>query len=114
MKKNYLKKSFQALLFFTALLSTQQIYAQLGKCKGKYLGNIIQSSTTSGAGINYNTYWNQATSENGSKWGSVEGSQGVYNWTTSDIAYNWAKNNNGLFKYHNFVWGSQTPGYVAS
>jgi large repetitive protein len=102
------------VLFSIFLLSLTHVHAQMAKCKGKYLGNIIQSSTTSGAGINYNTYWNQATSENGSKWGSVESTQGVYNWTNSDIAYNWAKNNNGLFKYHNFVWGSQTPSYVST
>jgi GH35 family endo-1,4-beta-xylanase len=86
----------------------------MGKCKGKYFGNIIQSSTTSGSGLKYNTYWNQATSENGSKWASIEGTQGNYNWATSDIAYNWAKNNNGLFKFHTFVWGSQTPGWVGT
>jgi GH35 family endo-1,4-beta-xylanase len=90
-------------------IANSSLFAQLAKCKGKYMGNIIQGSV----GLNYNTYWNQATSENGSKWGSVEGSQGNYNWTTSDVAYNWAKNNNGIFKYHNFVWGSQKPSWVA-
>jgi GH35 family endo-1,4-beta-xylanase len=82
----------------------------IGKCKGKYLGNILPGNVPS----TYTTYWNQATSENGSKWGSVESSQGNYNFSTSDVSYNWAKNNGGLFKYHNFVWGSQTPGYIAT
>ena len=82
----------------------------IGKCKGKYLGNIIPGSVPS----TYTTYWNQATSENGSKWGTVEYAQGNYNFSTSDVAYNWAKNNGSLFKYHNFVWGSQTPGYIAT
>jgi len=91
-------------------LSILTTYAQIGKCKGKYLGNIISGSVPS----NYTTLWNQTTSENGSKWGSVEGTQGSFNFSTSDIAYNWAKNNNGLFKYHNFVWGSQTPNWVGS
>ncbi len=85
----------------------------LAKCKGKYLGNIIPGSVP-GNPTNYTAYWNQATSENGSKWGSVESSQGSYNFATSDVAYNWAKNNGALFKYHNFVWGSQTPSYVAT
>jgi GH35 family endo-1,4-beta-xylanase len=85
----------------------------LAKCKGKYLGNIIPGSVP-GNPTNYTTYWNQATSENGSKWGTVESTQGVYNFNTSDVAYNWAKNNGTLFKYHNFVWGSQTPGYVST
>jgi GH35 family endo-1,4-beta-xylanase/archaellum component FlaG (FlaF/FlaG flagellin family) len=110
MKKLYFKNILYVLVFFSSLLLSTGVNAQLGKCKGKYLGNILQS----GIGLNYNTYWNQATSENGSKWGSVEGTQGSYNWSNSDIAYNWAKNNNGLFKYHNFVWGSQTPGWVGS
>jgi GH35 family endo-1,4-beta-xylanase len=87
-------------------------HAQMGKCKGKYLGSAIQYSSTSGAGLNFNTYWNQCTAENGSKWGSVESTRGQFNWETSDYGYNWAKNNNGLFKYHNFVWGSQTPAWV--
>ena len=82
----------------------------LGKCKGKYFGNIIQYSVPT----NYSSLWNQATSENGSKWGSVEGTLGTFNFNTSDLAYNWAKNNGGMFKYHNFVWGSQTPSWVAS
>jgi GH35 family endo-1,4-beta-xylanase len=98
------------LILFILLFSTSGSYAQLAKCKGKYFGNIIQGSVRS----NYNTYWNQATSENGSKWGSIEGTRGVYNWSTSDVAYNWAKNNNGSFKFHTFVWGSQTPGWVSS
>lgn len=93
-----------------ASLCIHSANAQLARCKGKYFGNIIQS----GVPANYNTFWNQATSENGSKWGSVEGTKGVYNWTSSDLAYNWAKNNGGLFKYHTLVWGAQTPGWVAT
>ncbi|MFN8438909.1 MAG: endo-1,4-beta-xylanase [Cytophagales bacterium] len=87
-----------------------QTFAQIGKCKGKYLGNIIAYSTPS----TYTTYWNQVTSENGSKWGSVESTKGTYNWTNSDLSYNWAKNNSGLFKFHTLVWGSQTPSWVSS
>lgn len=98
------------LIAFFSFLSGHSAKAQLAKCKGKYFGNILQNSIPS----NYNTFWNQTTSENGSKWGSVEGTKGVYNWTSSDLAYNWAKNNGGLFKYHTLVWGAQTPGWVAS
>ncbi len=97
-------------LIFIFLLSVTSVHAQLAKCKGKYFGNIIQNSVRS----DYNTYWNQATAENGSKWASIEGTKGVYNFGTSDVAYNWAKNNNGLFKFHTLVWGSQTPGWVSS
>jgi len=104
-----MKISTRIFTVFLLCLTGTSVFAQLAKCKGKYLGNIIQSNP----GINYNNYWNQVTSENGSKWGSVEKTLGNYNWTTSDAAYNWAKNNGGLFKYHNFVWGSQTPNWVS-
>ncbi len=96
---------------FFLTLTSSTLHAQMGKCKGKYLGSAY--SDNSAGRINFNTYWNQCTAENGSKWGSVEGTQGSFNWSSSDNAYNWAKTNNGLFKYHNFVWGSQYPSWVS-
>jgi len=103
-----MKKVFSTLLCLSIFCLSLQ--AQLGKCKGKYLGNIIAYSTPS----NYSTLWNQVTSENGSKWGSVEGTKGKYDFANSDLAYNWAKNNGGMFKYHNLMWGAQTPNWVSS
>lgn len=111
MNQRLLKLSRVALLSAACVMSTH-VHAQLGKCKGKYLGNITQNSTTSGAGIKFTEYWNQVTAENASKWESVERTKGTYVWTDSDLAYNWAKNNNGIFKYHTFVWGQQAPGWV--
>ncbi|MFN8438445.1 MAG: endo-1,4-beta-xylanase [Cytophagales bacterium] len=89
---------------------SQFVYAQLGKCKGKYLGNIVANSVQTP----YNGLWNQMTMENASKWQSVNGTKGVYNFNGSDIGFNWAKNNNGLFKYHCLMWGAQTGGWVAN
>src|ERR1700761_5648488 len=114
MKHTYYYYLSMLIFFSITLTSTTAVYAQMGKCKGKYLGNVIDGTTNSGADNKFNTYWNQATAENGCKWGSVEGSQGSYNFSTCDVAYNWAKNNSGLFKYHNLAWGSQTPGYVST
>lgn len=85
-------------------------YSQLGKCKGKYLGNIIAYSTPA----NYGDLWNQVTSENGSKWGSCDQGNGNYSFSNSDLSYNWAKNNGGLFKFHALIWGAQAPSYLAS
>jgi GH35 family endo-1,4-beta-xylanase len=104
MKKILFKAGCVICLMF--LFNTS--FAQLGKCKGKYFGNIVAGSIPG----NYTSLWNQVTSENGSKWGSVEGTLDVYNFGNSDLAYNWAKSNNGLFKYHNLIWGGQTPGWV--
>ena len=52
--------------------------------KGKYLANIIYKSIRS----DFNTYWNGVTAENGCKWGSVESTRDVMNWTDADRAYN--------------------------
>ena len=78
----------------------------------KFIGNITQSGTAPGPNDQFTQLWNQATAENGCKWGSVEGTRGRYNWGSCDAAYNWAKNNGGHFKFHALVWGSQYPGWL--
>lgn len=92
------------LLFFYGA----SVQAQLGRCKGKYLGNITAYSVPS----NYTGLWNQTTSENGSKWGTCDRGNGVYNFGNSDLAYNTAKNSGGAFKFHALIWGAQAPGYL--
>lgn len=108
MKSKLLKvaclSSFMAFQIF--FVSTAD--AQLAKCKGKYFGNIISNSVQS----NYTGLWNQMTMENASKWQSTNGSIGNYSFNGSDVGFNWAKNNNGLFKYHCLIWGAQTGGWV--
>lgn len=77
----------------------------------KYVGNI----TTRGAvRSDFVQYWDQITPENEGKWGSVERQRDVYNWSGVDAAYNYAKQNNILFKQHTFVWGSQYPTWIDS
>ena len=61
---------------------------------------------------NFTAYWNQVTPENGGKWGSVEGTRDVMNWTEADAAYNLARTNGFLFKWHVLVWGNQQPGWM--
>jgi len=75
----------------------------------KFVGNI----TTQGqVRSDFTTLWNQITAENECKWASIEGTQGRYNWSGCDAAYNWAKNNGGHFKFHALVWGSQYPNWL--
>jgi len=105
-----MKTKITVLLLSLASASILPLQAQLGKCKGKYLGNIIAYSVPK----NYTDLWNQTTSENGSKWGSCDRGNGVYNFDNSDLAYNTAKNSGGAFKFHALVWGSQAPKYLAS
>lgn len=75
----------------------------------KFVGNI----TTAGAvRSDFATYWNQITPENEGKWGSVEATRGVYNWTALDRIYAYARQNNIQVKAHTFVWGSQYPSWI--
>lgn len=60
------------------------------------------------------TYFDQLTVGNAGKWGSVEGTRDVMNWTDLDIAYNFAKDNGIRFKFHTLVWGQQQPGWIGS
>ncbi|TYQ12695.1 UNVERIFIED_CONTAM: GH35 family endo-1,4-beta-xylanase [Acetivibrio alkalicellulosi] len=76
----------------------------------KFLGNIIAGSIPSG----YANYWNGVTPENSTKWGSVEGNRGTYNWNQADMAYNFAKQNGMPFRFHTLVWGNQEPRWVSS
>ena len=60
------------------------------------------------------TYFDQLTPENAGKWGSVEGTRDVMNWTDLDIAYQTAVSNNLVFKFHTLLWGQQQPGWIAA
>ncbi|WP_290744785.1 endo-1,4-beta-xylanase [Fibrobacter sp. UBA4309] len=97
-----------------ALAASTFSFAGPGLADGaaKFIGNITQSGTAPGPNDQFTQLWNQATAENGCKWGSVEGTRGRYNWGSCDAAYNWAKNNGGHFKFHALVWGSQYPGWL--
>jgi GH35 family endo-1,4-beta-xylanase len=77
--------------------------------KSKYLANLNGYSRT-----DFLNYWNGVTAENACKWGSVEGTRDVMNWTSADAAYNFSKNNNLMFRYHAFAWGSQYPSWITT
>lgn len=60
------------------------------------------------------TYFNQITPEDAAKWGSVEATRDVMNWTALDEAYNFAKDNGMPFKLHTLIWGQQSPAWMES
>ena len=87
--------------------------AQLSSNPNKFLGNITTgNSEMDHDGFKFSDYWNQVTPENATKWGSVEGTRGVYNWGGADNAANYAKSHNFPFKFHTFIWGSQYPSWI--
>ncbi|ASA57653.1 endo-1,4-beta-xylanase [Vibrio gazogenes] len=75
----------------------------------KFVGNITTSGQVRG---DFTRYWDQITPENEGKWGSVERTRDVYNWSSVDASYNYAKQNNIPFKQHTFVWGNQYPSWM--
>jgi endo-1,4-beta-xylanase len=103
-----LKAAFGGLMALVCLSGAA--HAQIANGKSKWLGNVTGNSVPS----NFNTYWNQITPENASKWGSVEGTRNQMNWSGVDAAYNHAQQNGYPFKFHTFVWGAQFPGWITS
>ncbi|MBC6608623.1 endo-1,4-beta-xylanase [Hymenobacter sp. BT188] len=76
--------------------------------KPKFVGGAFSNSQ----GVNFDKYWNQVVSENDGKWGSVEATRDVMNWTGLDLAYNQAKSQNVPFRMHVLVWGNQQPAWI--
>ena len=110
--KHYLKKTIFASV---AGLFTITSSAQLSTNPDKFLGNITtRGQVEAGGGVaSYYKLWNQITCENESKWASVEGTRGSFNWGC-DRAFNYAKQHNFTFKFHAFVWGAQYPNWLSS
>jgi len=77
--------------------------------KAKFLGSAHSGGVAS---TNFAAYWNQVTPENGGKWGSVEGTRDVMNWSGAHAAYDLAKANGFKFKWHALVWGNQQPAWL--
>ena len=57
-------------------------------------------------------YFNQVTPENGGKWGSIETSDGVFDWSSVDAARAYAHNNGFQFRFHVLLWGAQQPTWL--
>ena len=111
--KNLLPIKMMSILFL--LLISLTASAQLSTNKDKFLGNITtRYQVDAGGGVaSFYRLWNQITCENESKWGSVEGNRGSYNWGC-DNAVNYAKQHKFLFKFHALVWGSQYPNWLSN
>jgi len=105
-KKNMIRHLCFLMLFTIIVLINS--HSQIAKDKCKFIGNIIANTVPS----DFSKYWNQVTPENSGKWGSVEATRNVMNWTALDRAYNYAKTNGFPFKQHAFVWGQQYPTWI--
>lgn len=106
-----LNQTIFCLTMTVLCLSPLTMKAQLSTNPDKFLGNITtRYQMDAGGGVPaYYKLWNQVTPENESKWGSVEGTKGSYNWGGADNAFNYAKNHKFTYKFHALVWGAQYP-----
>ena len=100
------------IMAFSPGVSGHATAQPLARGQTKFVGHIV------GSGFNIRSdfplYWNQVTAENAGKWGSVESSPGVYNWTELDNIYNIALSNSFRYKHHNLVWGQQQPSFMTT
>lgn len=76
--------------------------------KDKFVGSVYSNSQA----VNFDKYFNQVTPENAGKWGSVEATRDVMNWTELDAAYALARDNGFPFRFHVLVWGNQQPAWI--
>ena len=99
---------------YALFLTSVATFAQLSTNPDKFLGNITTSYNVDpgGGAPQFYKVWNQITCENESKWSSVEGTRGVYNWSGGDKAADYAAKYHFPFKFHTFVWGGQYPGWM--
>ena len=106
----------QSLLVIAASLCILPASAQLSTNPYKFLGNITtRGNVEAGGGVpKYYELWNQITCENESKWSSVEGTRGNFNWNGANNAFNYAKQHDFTYKFHALVWGAQYPSWLES
>lgn len=107
MKNRYALLSPVFFLLVTTLCSQTD---PIATGQAKFLGNIYSYPQLT----NFNQYWNQVTPENAGKWGSVERTRDVMDWTALDAAYALAKENGFPFKLHTLIWGNQQPSWIES
>lgn len=110
-----MKKTIKLSLLLVAVMLSQASFAQISTNPNKFLGNITTSyNIDAGGGVPaFHTLWNQITCENESKWSSVEGTRGNFNWGC-DNAFNYANQHNFTYKFHALVWGAQYPNWLES
>ena len=80
----------------------------------KNLGNVIVDDQT--IPEDYDTYWNEITTDNVCTWGAVEKERSKYDFSKCDAVYNWAVISRGEtrvdFKFRNLLKGTHLPRWL--
>ncbi len=111
-----MRRIIKISILLVAVLLPAISFAQISSNPNKFLGNITtRGNVEAGGNIpKYYTLWNQITCENESKWSSVEGTRGSFNWSGAENAFTYAQNHNFTYKFHALVWGAQYPNWLES
>ena len=111
-----MRRIIKISILLAAVLLPAISFAQISSNPNKFLGNITtRGNVEAGGNIpKYYTLWNQITCENESKWASVEGTRGSFNWSGAENAFTYAQNHNFTYKFHALVWGAQYPNWLES
>ena len=106
----HIQASILPFMLIAVLLVAVTLQAQPAKGASKFLGNICGNSVRN----DFLTYWNQVSPENCAKWGSVEGTQGKFNFSGIDNMKTFAETNKIPWKLHTLIWGAQQPSWITS
>jgi len=112
-----------ALAFGAVAARSQPVLAattlrQAAEAKGIKFGTALSPSSNLSSNPNYSnvagSQFDAVTPGNEMKWGTVEPTQGQFNWTGADTIVSFAQAHNQVVRGHNLVWHSQLPNWVTS
>jgi endo-1,4-beta-xylanase len=87
----------------------------LAAAKGKAMGTAVTGSKLTGTyGDIAGAQFNWLTPGNAMKWGSVEPTQGTFNWTEADQIVAFAEAHGQEVRGHTLVWHSQNPSWLTN
>ncbi|MEV0737119.1 endo-1,4-beta-xylanase [Streptomyces sp. NPDC050549] len=87
----------------------------LAAAKGKVVGTAVTGSKlTGGYGDIAGAQFSSLTPGNAMKWGTVEPTQGSFNWTEADQIVAFAQAHNQQVRGHTLVWHSQNPSWLTN
>ncbi|WP_416972329.1 endo-1,4-beta-xylanase [Streptomyces sp. 4F14] len=87
----------------------------LGTAKGKVIGTAVTGSKLTGTyGDLAGAQFSSLTPGNAMKWGSVEPTQGTFNWAEADQIVDFAEAHNQQVRGHTLVWHSQNPNWLTN
>jgi endo-1,4-beta-xylanase len=91
---------------------------QAAEAKGIKFGTALIATSNLSSNQAYinvaGSQFDAATPGNEMKWGTVEPTQGQFNWTGADTIVSFAQAHSQIVRGHNLVWHSQLPSWVNS